>query len=482
MNETPLQDQIRVYSEALVKDLPSQPTWIADAGASAASQPAKSWRGWAVAATTAVLTIVLLGSVALRSPFDDSSAPGTEPPVATIPEEPATASTTVTNEPGESVGPVVGDDALAFDEVLDDERMAAGPTISIGPDGLPVIWYWSEDPEVYFGDGIGSRGGVRIVRCAEATCGDFEVINASPDFPVLPPEVFLPDGAMIFVEAGGLPGATEATGMLDGLATLHVCADAFCSEAETTVLETVDYPDLILNVPQVLVGDRGLPVLIFQSDAPPAVNSIKIMVCEDRACTASTVTTLIDEARGPQAYVAEDGGLVLLHQDLANGWLAVTCAELDCSDGATTVTIDDALGLIPRDTRPILSRGWPDDDNLEVCFGPACIAIEGVGGGESEAIVGADGLLLLVWAPTGSQPDYGHLLVTKCADTSCSEHTTVKVASLISDGDLALGRFVVGVGPSVAIGDRGLPLIAYGTIDGLHLIRCPDAACTPPDG
>jgi hypothetical protein len=405
-----------------------------------------------------------------------------EPAVTTISEEIATSETTVPEERGESVGPVIGDDALAFDEVLDDERMAANPTISIGPDGLPVIWYWSEDAEVFFGDGIGSPGGVRIVRCAEATCGAFEVIDASPDISALPPAVFLPNGAPVFVEAGGFPGATEGTGMLDGLAELHVCADAFCSEVETTVLESVDYPDLILNVPQVLVGNRELPILIFQSDAPPAVNSIKIMVCEDRACTASTVTTLIDQAWGPQAYATDNGGLVLLYHDFAMDWLAITCAELDCSDGATTVTIDDALGLIPRGTTPILSGGGPDDDNVEVCFGPACIAIEGVGGADSKAIVGADGLLLLVWVPTESQPDYGHLLVTKCADASCSEHTTVQVASLISDGDLALGRFVVGVGPSVAIGDDGLPLIVYGTIDGLHLIRCLDTACTAPGG
>lgn len=68
-----------------------------------------------------------------------------------------------------------------------------------------------------------------------------------------------------------ITGATEGTGMVDGLAELHVCTDAICSNGETTVLETVDHPDFILNVLQVLIGDRGIPVLIFQSDAPPAI-------------------------------------------------------------------------------------------------------------------------------------------------------------------------------------------------------------------
>lgn len=485
MNETPLQDQIRVYSEALVKDLPSQPTWIADAGASAASQPAKSWRGWAVAATTAALTIVLLGSIALRSPFDDSSTPGAEPSATTTPQEITTASTTIPSEPGEPVGPVAPDDASVFDETLDGERMANHPTIQIRADGLPVIWYWSED---FFG-GESGPSGMRTVRCADLTCSDYQIIDAGTDLSTFsyymapPPAAYLPDGAPVFVGAGSFPGATEGTGMIDGLAELHVCADAVCSSGETTVLETVDYPRFIGHIPQVLVGDRGLPILFFGSNVR-GVNSIKVMACQNRACTASTVTTLIDVdvLGGPQAYAANDGGLVLLYQDLAGGWLAITCAELDCSDGPSTIPIDEAMDLIPGGATPILWGGGPDDDGLRACFGPVCIAIDGVGGGDTKAVMGADGLLLLVHAPSELDPDYGRLFVTKCANTSCSDHTTVQVASLISDEDLALGKFVVAVGPSVVIGDRGLPLITYGAIDGLHLIRCPDAACTPPDG
>jgi hypothetical protein len=360
--------------------------------------------------------------------------------------------------------------------------MANNPTIQIGADGLPVIWYWSED---FFGDESGPSG-MRTIRCADLTCSDYQIIATGSDVSTFsgywasPPAAYLPDGAPVFVGAGSSPGATVCADAFC-LAELHVCADAICSDGETTVLETVDYPDLILHIPQVLVGDNGLPVLFFQSDAPPAVNSIKVMACEDRACTLSTVTTLIDEAWGPQAYAADNGGLVLLYLDLANGWLAITCAELDCSDGAITVPIDDAVDLISGGATPILSGGGPDDDSLEVCFGPACIAIKGAGGTDSRAVVGADGLLLLVYVPTESDPDYGRLLVTRCSNASCSEYTTVQVASLISDRDLALGRFVVGVGPSVIIGDRGLPLITYGAIDGLHLIRCADAACTPPE-
>jgi hypothetical protein len=109
--------------------------------------------------------------------------------------------------------------------------------------------------------------------------------------------------------------------------------------------------------------------------------------------------------------------------------------------------------------------------------------VEGEGLAGTKAVVGSDGLLLLIHAPSNQlEPDGPRqLLVTKCVNASCSEHTTVQVASLISDQDLALGKFVVGFGPSVLIGGNGLALIAYGAIDGLHLIRCPDLACTPPE-
>jgi hypothetical protein len=195
------------------------------------------------------------------------------------------------------------------------------------------------------------------------------------------------------------------------------------------------------------------------------------------------VTTLFDEAWGPQAYVSETGGLVLLYHDFENRWLAITCATLDCSDGATAVPVDEAMGLVPGGVAPVLWGGGPDDDGLEVCFGPSCISVDGIGAAGRKATVGADGMLLLVHAPVDNQSESDwprHLLVTKCANASCSEHTTVQVASLISDQDVALGKFVVGFGPSLVIGDDGLPLIAYGAIDGLHLIHCPDLACTPP--
>ncbi|HSG79001.1 MAG TPA: hypothetical protein VLD62_05415 [Acidimicrobiia bacterium] len=32
----------------------------------------------------------------------------------------------------------------------------------------------------------------------------------------------------------------------------------------------------------------------------------------------------------------------------------------------------------------------------------------------------------------------------------------------------------------LAIGADGLPIVAYGDDRGVHLIRCPDLACTPP--
>lgn len=434
---------------------------------------------WAAAVAAGFATLLLVGAAALlfRSDAGDPVAPSTtaETPTTQVPEVAPTTEAPVTTTLGP---PATAPFALVFDEVLDGERMATGPTIAIGPDGLPVIWYWAQDPEVFFGDAIGPSG-MRIVRCADAACGDYEIIDASSEVSAMSLAAFLPDGAPVFVEAEGFPGATEGTGMIDGLAELHVCSDALCSEVETTVLESVDYRDLIVNFPRVVGGGSGTPVLYFQSDAPPATPSVKVMSCEDRACSNGTVTTLSDDAWGPEPYVTEAGALVLLYrQDLSNNWLAMSCDELDCSDGATAIPVDEALGLI-RPT-PVVWGGGPDDEGIEVCFGPACTAIEGVHGDGFEVVMGPDGALLVVYAPFGDDGELKSLMVMTCADLACATTTSVEVASLITDENLALGRWAHGADPSVMIGDDGLPLVAYGTIEGLHLIRCEDLACTPP--
>jgi hypothetical protein len=88
MNETPLLDQIRFYSEALVEDLPSQPTRTEDGVDSSLLPAATRNRAWAVAVAAAVVTVVVLGGVAWLAPLGSDAPPAQEPTVVTtLPEQ-----------------------------------------------------------------------------------------------------------------------------------------------------------------------------------------------------------------------------------------------------------------------------------------------------------------------------------------------------------------------------------------------------------
>ena len=141
MNETPLLDQIRVYSEALVEDLPNPTTNIVKAPAPVTPGPAQRSHGWLVAVAAAVLILVLVGGVAWLS---RGGVPPADEPTTTIPTEttvptdtsvptdssvpPTEPTTTTTIEAKEAVPPPGEGPKLSFvqSEVLTDDRWNSG--------------------------------------------------------------------------------------------------------------------------------------------------------------------------------------------------------------------------------------------------------------------------------------------------------------------------------------------------------------------
>jgi hypothetical protein len=82
MNETPMLDQLRIYSEALVDDLPNTATDFSTAPEPFAPRPPERHRGWAVAVAAAALTLIVVGGVAWLLSNGDSAPPasGAVPP------------------------------------------------------------------------------------------------------------------------------------------------------------------------------------------------------------------------------------------------------------------------------------------------------------------------------------------------------------------------------------------------------------------
>ena len=79
MNNTSLLDQIRVYSEALVEDLPRPPISTAKLTESLVVQPLERSRGLAIAVVAAALTVIILGGVVWLAPLGGETPPANEP-------------------------------------------------------------------------------------------------------------------------------------------------------------------------------------------------------------------------------------------------------------------------------------------------------------------------------------------------------------------------------------------------------------------
>jgi hypothetical protein len=105
MNETPLLDQIRVYSESLVEDLPSDRNRITTTVASSVLESPKRSRGWAVATVAAVLTLIVGSSVTWLDLLAGDAPPAEEATVVTT--VPTMPDTTVPTMPDTTVPPTV---------------------------------------------------------------------------------------------------------------------------------------------------------------------------------------------------------------------------------------------------------------------------------------------------------------------------------------------------------------------------------------
>ena len=187
MNETPLLDQIRVYSEALVEDLPNPATNVVKAPEPLAPLPAQRNLGWLVAMAAAALIVILVGAAAWLSPLSGTAVPPsgepaetTIPVATTAPEAEGVTETTVTATteatvpvppPGEGPklefvqtdAPRLFQDGVWFKGAL--YAISRGDELSRTVDGVT----WDLLPGFPAGDGRELKtDGVRLVSAASA--------------------------------------------------------------------------------------------------------------------------------------------------------------------------------------------------------------------------------------------------------------------------------------------------------------------------
>jgi collagen triple helix repeat protein len=344
-----------------------------------------------------------------------------------------------------------------------------GPAGTVGPRGLKGTTGPAGPKGATGAQGlVGPPGGFGLLNLGRAN-----VVARSLSF----------DGAFSSVISGsdGLPLVAVFDSNNNDLKAVH-CADATCSAATTTVL---DSPGNVGRYPSLTVGADGLG-LISYLDATN--NNLKVAHCTNLAC--STFTTAPVDASGKvgdsqtSITVGTDGLGLISYYDGTGGDLDVAhCSNLACSSAVTTA-VDTANDVgrsssiaIGADGLGLVSYSDSTNTRLRVahCSNVACSASttwtadNGPSVGfDTSVTVGADGFGLVSYYDNGN----GDLKAAHCSNVTCSAATT---STLDSAG-------LVGQYTSSSIGIDGLGVISYYDSSGsnldLKVAHCVDVACS----
>jgi hypothetical protein len=296
---------------------------------------------------------------------------------------------------------------------------------------------------------------------------------------------------------------------------------AFCDDPMCTSFETRQGDEANLGE----FGDwaftpDGYPV--YPSLISERPHQFDLVACLDRYCDAASSTRIEDTKWGMGSWraprVAADGSVLLVYsteepigppdpetgydggENLRGTQKVAWCADAACSDGPVITTIDEGGGGVLLDgaagieiwyTARSEPRG-PEDEPRAInevtygkatCLNTACTEFEltHLGPYQEGEYYGVPDQTV---APDGSRMELsgeGELILVRFSDTGGGTwaYTTLPTAEC-ADG-FHEGYCEGSYQAILAIGGDGLPIVVYGDDTGLHLIRCPDLACTPPE-
>ncbi len=290
----------------------------------------------------------------------------------------------------------------------------ATPDITVGADGLPVIVH--HDP---------SRGINYLTRCADLGCNEASSKTVHAGVPGL--------GLAVAIGADGLPIIASTSTGDDTRLVITRCSTPSCLGADTRTLATGMFSG---HWPAMVIGVDEAPIVVHIAGTDPAVTR-----CIDIACTTSTTTSidLIGTTADPDIAMGAEGRPVIA---LArpDGLAVAVCADTGCSavgdpitlsspwPGVATVGLEPAIA-IDIEGRPVIAhRGITDIGGsvllVSRCADSTCSAgatsIIAAGGASPDAVIGLDGRVRI----THIDPATGTLQVSTCADADCTVHGT----------------------------------------------------------
>jgi hypothetical protein len=360
---------------------------------------------------------------------------------------------------------------------VDDPANAVGywSSIATGADGLPVISYHDA-----------TAGALKLMRCGNLACSAGSFARTLDDAGAV---VGL--DTSIAVPADGLP-VISYHDSTNGALKVAKCGNLACATSTPTFVD--DPPaNAVGRYSALAIGADGLPVISYLDTTAGA---LKVVKCGNAACSNSNTITIVDDpagvlAQGTGIAVGADGRPVVSYHDLTAGILKVAhCGNAACSAGNVITTVDDPTEpntkagswssiAIGADGFPIVSylEQLFTELRLKVarcssagCAGTATITTLSLEAGDNGDLeIGGDGLPLLSFY----SPAIAGLRVVKCGNPGCSAGNLM--TSL--DGPPPGGGYL-GTDSSVVLGPDGLPVISYGSTQGvLKVAKCSTQSC-----
>lgn len=287
----------------------------------------------------------------------------------------------------------------------------------------------------------------------------------------------------IAIGADGLPIVAHHGGegaLYPGLLRISHCDDFRCDTATSRTIDRVAN-SIVGAHPALAIGSDGLPI-VAAYDATS--ERLRVLHCDDRLCTSSTVaavdTAIVRPgARSVAIAIGTDGLPFLAYSHEAIGALRVAhCGDLRCATGnvyttADATSIGDVSLAIGGDGLPLVAHQDVTGLRLTHCGNVACTAgttsltVEpgrGAAGNMPVVVIGRDGLPIVAH----QELQQHRLRVTHCADTRCASVVSTDVTDVVG---------IAGDRMSMALAPDGLPVIASFGFPTVRITRCGSASC-----
>lgn len=346
--------------------------------------------------------------------------------------------------------------------------------IAILPDGRAAISYYDA-----------TNGNLKYARCANAACTGtpfITTVDASAND--------VGQYSAIAIGTDGFPVISYYDNTLDDLKVAK-CGNVDCNSGNT--LSTVDSAGNVGQLSAIAIGADGNPVIAYYLFTGPFFydGDHKVARCANPACSGASTITVFDPLGAASVssqigiVVPPDALPIIAYQgSVGSGstlW-AAKCANAACT-GTPTRTIvhsdpGQAIGTyaaiaVNAANRPAIAYAASGGQlALARCLNAACStsAYDVVANSDAsymDIAIGPDGIPVI----SQQNPNSDDLVVTRCLGSDCAQAGSEPFVSQFAvDGNGAAYT-------SIAIGNDGLPVIAFEAGGDLRVVKCGNRSC-----